>query len=264
MNFQEILNYKNIAIQASKNSSEILLKRFSEVSTINKWEKSQNALVTEADIESDDAIISILSKTNNNILSEESLHKEKNSDLTWLIDPLCGTVPFSLGMSHWGTNIALHGKNELLMGLVTLPLSNEYIFAAKGFGVELNGNILNSFSPYKKLSRATIALEIDGGDAWKKLIKSELQWISSVGQVNSFSSVSYPIAQLCLGRLGGAVFYGIESVHIAAGAIISEESGMKVSDEKNNPIDWNNNLEKHIVIIAWPNIHEQLLDKIAN
>ena len=63
MNFQEILNYKKIAIQASKNSSEILLKRFSQVSTINKWEKSQNALVTEADIESDDAIISVLSKT---------------------------------------------------------------------------------------------------------------------------------------------------------------------------------------------------------
>ena len=53
-------------------------------------------------------------------------------------------------------------------------------------------------------------------------------------------------------------------MHFAAGAIISEESGMNVSDEKNNPIDWNNNLEKHIVIIAWPNIHEQLLDKIAN
>ena len=36
----------------------------------------------------------------------------KNSNLFWLIDPLCGTVPYSLGMDHWGINIALRDKEK--------------------------------------------------------------------------------------------------------------------------------------------------------
>ena len=262
MNYKDMDLYKKIALEAMDDASKILIRNFLSFSKINKWEKGKNALVTDADIESDKCIKQKLLEIDSNVLSEESTHNAISSNLTWLVDPLCGTVPFSLGLPHWGINIALHDREELLLGVVSLPLSNEILVGIKQKGVQRNGVLFKPNKEIKHLSRSTIVLEIDGGNEWRKLLKSKLNWISYVGQVNTFSSVAYPISHLCQGRLGGGVFYGIESVHLAAGALIAQELGMCVSDEENNIIDWKSNDEKPIVIIGWPQIHKDILEKI--
>ena len=131
MNYKDMGLYKKIALEAIDGASKILIRNFLSFSKINKWEKGKNALVTDADIESDKCIKQKLLEIDSNVLSEESTHNAISSNLTWLVDPLCGTVPFSLGLPHWGINIALHDREELLLGVVSLPLSNEI------FGVQL-------------------------------------------------------------------------------------------------------------------------------
>ncbi|MBI21193.1 MAG: hypothetical protein CL780_02975 [Chloroflexi bacterium] len=262
MSYKDVNLYKKIGLEATDHASKILMRNFSNFSQINKWEKSENALVTDADIESDKCIKQKLLEIDSSILSEESTHKAISSNLTWLVDPLCGTVPFSLGLPHWGINIALHDRQELLLGIVSVPLSNEILVGIKQEGVQRNGILFKPNKGIKDLSKSTIVLEIDGGNEWRKLLKSKLNWISYVGQVNTFSSVAYPMSHLCQGRLGGGVFYGIDSVHLAAGALIAQELGMCVSDEENNIIDWKNNHEKPIVIIGWPQIHKEILERI--
>ena len=56
MNYKDINPYKKIALEAIHDASKILLRNFSNFSKINKWEKSENAIVTDADIESDKCI----------------------------------------------------------------------------------------------------------------------------------------------------------------------------------------------------------------
>ncbi len=265
LDLQQILVAADTAAAAA---SEVLKKRFraEDSESLESFYKSPNALVTDADIASDNAIIESLKSSGapGRILSEESATAlTDDQSLTWLVDPLCGTVPFSTGMDHWGVNIALRRGGELIAASLPLPSLGERLAATKGGGVIRNGQPFTSSSPREKLSESTIGLEVDGPEEWRQRLASDLGWIPSVSQINTFASAAYPIALVCLGRLPAAVFYGIEPMHFAAGAMIADELGILVTNENGDPIDWSKDDELSVVVIGWPVIHRQLIDAMS-
>ena len=99
-------NWLNVAIDASEAGSRALLGRFRPPieTPLELNYKGPGDVVTDADIASDKAIADVLTRSGvpGNILSEESRTDKGDGQLTWLIDPLCGTLPFSTGLPHWG------------------------------------------------------------------------------------------------------------------------------------------------------------------
>jgi len=256
------------ADSAAESASEVLLARFRPDATdaLDTFYKTPNALVTDADLASDRAIIEALQAAGapGRILSEESTTRLSDDDsLTWLVDPLCGTVPFSTGMDHWGVNIALRQGGDLIAASLPLPSLGERLSATKGGGVIRNGKPFTASSPRSKLSESTVGLEVDGPEEWRSKLAKGLEWIPSVSQINTFASAAYPIALVCLGRLPAGVFYGIEPMHFAAGAMIAGELGILVTDDHGDPIDWSKDDELPALVIGWPEIHSQLLDVMA-
>lgn len=255
------------AVLASAAASEVLLRRFRVVggAELNSWMKSPGALVTDADIESDGAIREALEKHRapGRILSEESVTEREGEGLTWLIDPLCGTVPFASGMSHWGVNIALRRDETLEVAVLSTPPSGEQLSAVRGRGVSRNGKVYTGEHMDRPLGESTVGLEIDGGAEWARQLKGGLEWVPSVSQINTFASAAYPMMQLCLGRLDAAVFYGIEPVHLAAGATVALELGLKVTDDKGADIDWSGDGEIAVVVAGWPKVHAELIAAMA-
>ncbi len=256
--------YKELAEKAMFEASDLLIGKFrpDNPSDLKKFYKSVNALVTDADLSSDKKITQNLndSRLSANIYSEESQKTiDKNSNLFWLIDPLCGTVPYSLGMDHWGINIALRDKEKLILSCLSSPSIGEYFSVIHGQEVTRNGKSHKSTSPAKNLSESTIVLEVDGGSEWKKNMNEISKWITKVSQVNSFSSIAYPMTQMALGRIPGGVFYGIDTVHFAAGAMIVESLGLLVTDKQGKNIDWSKKEPLDCVVVGWPNIHEELI-----
>ncbi len=257
---------------AAEAASQVLLSRFRPGvnEELSIFYKSPNALVTDADLASDKAITESLrhAGASGRILSEESQTmisaSESETELTWLVDPLCGTVPFSTGMDHWGVNIALRRGGELLAASLPLPSLGETLSASRGGGVLRNGSLFTTTSPREKLSESTVGLEVDGPDEWRARLSSGLEWIPHVSQVNTFASAAYPTALVCLGRLPAVVFYGIEPVHFAAGAMIASELGVSVTDEKGNEIDWSKDEELDVVVFGWQEIHAQLIDVMSD
>lgn len=263
------------AIAASDAASEVLMSRFRDDERhLATWQKSPGALVTDADIESDRAIAEALKRSGATgyIISEESRTELSATDdkdgirCEWLIDPLCGTVPFSTGMTHWGVNIAMrqHGGG-LEVAVLSTPASGDSITVSRGEGANLNGRAFSVKHPDLRLGESAICLEIDGEHhQWEQLIDSgELKWAGRAGQVNSFSSAAYPLMQVCLGRLSGAVFYRIEPMHMAAGSLVLQELGAKVTNAEGEAIDWSSDLELDVVVAAWPGVHSELIDAIA-
>ena len=265
LDLQQILKAADSAPTAA---SEELMARFrpNSAEALDRFYKSPNALVTDADLAADKAITEALIAADapGRILSEESETKLSDDDsLTWLVDPLCGTVPFSTGMDHWGVNIALRKDGDLIAASLPLPSLGERLSAIKANGVIRNGELFTGCSPIQKLSESAIGLEVDGPEEWRTRLAGDLDWIQSVSQINTFASAAYPIALVCLGRLPAAVFYGIEPMHFAAGAMIASELGVLVTDELGAPIDWSKDDELSVVVIGWPVIHEQLLAAMA-
>ncbi len=263
------------AVAAANAASASLMSDFGRdrnQSKLKAWMKSPGALVTEADLAADKAIASALAESGVEaaLVSEESNSGDSFSADVWLVDPLCGTVPFRSGMPHWGVNVALRQGEQITTGVIALPHSEQIMAASSGNGVTLNDDQIVSQDPELPLSEAIVGLEVDGGSEWARLLSVEsgqgpqLRWLSSISHTNTFASAAYPIAMVCLGGMSGVVFYTIDSVHLAAGALIAQELGATVSDQHGKALDWRSEKPFPVAIVAWPSVHADLITAMSN
>lgn len=258
------------AVAAAEAASGVLLSRFRAAGgkALETWTKAPGALVTDADIQSDHAIATALREAGarGSIISEESRTDGEGEGLTWLVDPLCGTTPFSTGIGHWGVNIALRAGSELVVGALALPTLGELLTAVRGKAIARNGQRYEPVAPTGELADVGVALEVDGGQEWARLAQSgQLKWIRGVGQIYSFSSAAYPLGQLGLGRLHAVVLYRAAPVHVAAGAAVAQEAGIRVTDGRGRPLEWDDDeREFDIVVAGWPEPHAALLEAMTD
>ena len=85
-----------------------------------------------------------------------------------------------------------------------------------------------------------------------------------MGQIYSFSSAAYPLGQLSLGRLHAVVFYRVAPVHVAAGAAIAQEAGIRVTDGQGRPLEWDDDERAFDIVVAgWPEPHAALLETMT-
>ena len=212
-----IAMWLDIAEEAATAASRVLLDRFRPVadSPLELNYKGPSDVVTDADIASDKAIAEVLTRPGvpGDILSEESRTDKDDGQLTWLIDPLRGTLPFSTGLPHWGVCVALSSGPDLLVGVVALPATGEVLSAAHGRGPLLNGSPLRAQEPPGALRDIGVAIE--GFNQGFDDVLRRLQ--RAVGRSYSFESAAYPIGQVLLGRLHGVGGLRRLSVHTAQG-----------------------------------------------
>ena len=248
----------SIAVEAAERASMTLLTQFRPPvdAPLELHYKGPGDLVTDADIAADRAIAEVLEVRNapGNVLSEESSIDKGNAQLTWLIDPLCGTLPFSTGLPHWGVNIALSIEMELEIGVVALPTSNELLSAIHCRGAYVNGKKLEAQEPPGDPRNAAVAFEADG----RLFTPAKRASAEVVERLYNFASAAYPLGQVLLGRLHGAVFTEL-NVHTAAAVVIARELGIRVTDEAGNDVRWASHVPSEYLVIAWPRTHEALL-----
>lgn len=252
------------AIDASEAASVALLNRFRPPieAPLRIDYKGPSDVVTDADMASDKAIVDVLTRSGvpGNILSEESRTDSGDSRLTWLIDPLCGTLPFSTGLPHWGVCIALSAGDELLLGVVALPTAGEVISAVKGQGAFLNGRPLRAQEPPGDLRDIGVAIEGNN----QRYTESQRILQRAPGRTYAYESAAYPIGQVVLGRLHGVAGLSGVSVHTAAGVAIAREMGICVTDEVGNDVAWAPERGSNGLVIAWPRTHQALMQALSD
>ncbi len=103
--------------------------------------KADQTLVTKADRDADRFLQDLIGKEfpGDGILSEEGSTIFPENEHVWVLDPLDGTVNFSLGLHYWGVSIAhlVHGIPQT--AAVYFPVVDELYTASSGEGAELNG-----------------------------------------------------------------------------------------------------------------------------
>ncbi len=252
----------DVAIEAAEAASRVLLTRFrpSRDLALELHYKGPGDLVTDADLAADRAIANVLQARGNpaSILSEESSHLKGDSQLTWLVDPLCGTLPFSTGLTQWGVNVALVVGTQLEVGVIALPVTGEILSAARGHGAYLNGKVLDSREPLGDVPDVLLAVE---GDR-RSFTKSQHALENAMGRHYTFASAAYPLAQVLLGRLHGYVGSNI-NVHTAAGAMIARELGIRVTDETGGDVNWAPDDSYTALLVAWPRTYDLLLSRLT-
>jgi myo-inositol-1(or 4)-monophosphatase len=146
----------DIAVKAAKEAGKIHKRYFR--SEVRKETKSSSFdLVTSADIESEERIVSVIKEgfPEHNFLAEEGKYEKTPSEYTWIIDPLDGTNNFAYGFPIFCSSIALARGNEVVAGVVYDVMHDELFSAEKGNGARLNGEKIN-VSPIDDLARSML------------------------------------------------------------------------------------------------------------
>ena len=131
----------NIMIKASERASKVLIRDFGEIENLQVSRKGPKDFVTNADIKAEKIIIEELKKARPkfSIISEENGSEyNDDTDNTWVIDPIDGTVNFLHGIPHFAISIGLMSKNEIISGLIFDPIKDELFYAEKDNGAFFN------------------------------------------------------------------------------------------------------------------------------
>ena len=248
---------KSTLIKAVETGAKVIQEYFQgEFSISNK--EGVNNLVTEADHASERAIFEVIKKEfpAHFILSEEAGEIVMDSNYKWIIDPIDGTVNFAHGIPICCVSIGLEQDGEMIMGAVFNPFINEFYFAQKGYGASLNDKKINVSEetevsksclvtgfPYTYLDQPNGPLEV-----FSRLIRKGVP-------VRRLGSAAMDLCWVAAGRFDGFYEHKLQAWDSAAGFLIVEEAGGRVSDFKGNKYS---PYQPHIVATNGK-IHDELL-----
>lgn len=223
-------------------------------------QKAYNDIATEADIASENkAIEMIKAKYPDHIIyAEESGKEDKTGDYRWIIDPLDGTTNFKHRVPVFAVSIALEIKGEIHCGVVYAPYLNEMFVAEKGKGAYLNDKKISvSKTPGKELSLvATGFLPYKKGgdlnlDIWAHVSRNGYQ-------ARRLGAASVDLAYTACGRFDAFWEFELHAWDIAAGLLLVQEAGGKVTQVNGDPI----HVESLSILASNGKIHEKMMDVI--
>jgi myo-inositol-1(or 4)-monophosphatase len=222
-----------------------------------------NNLVTEADHASEKAIFGIIKSAfpDHHILSEEAGELIQDSRYKWIIDPIDGTINFAHGIPLNCVSIGIEHNGEIVMAAVYNPHLHELFFAEKGQGATLNEkkirvsiedraikSCLVTGFPYTYLNMANGPLEI-----FERFVRKGVP-------VRRLGSAAIDLCWVACGRFDGFYEHKLEAWDSAAGYLIVEEAGGKVTDHEGNKFS----VYQHKVLATNGKIHDEMVAVINN
>jgi myo-inositol-1(or 4)-monophosphatase len=227
---------KSTLLKATEAGASELSRFFNGTFKISNKEGINN-LVTEADHAAEKAIIDRIKKDypDHFILSEESGESGSASEYKWIIDPIDGTVNFANGIPICCVSIALEHNGKMIMGAVYNPNMDEFYFAERGYGATLNNKMIR-VSDKNELAKSCLVtgfpytyLDEPNGpiQVFEKLIRTGIP-------VRRLGSAAIDLCWVAAGRFDGFYEHKLSAWDSAAGYLIVEEAGGKVTDFKGN------------------------------
>ncbi len=250
----------SLAIQAG----EIVRTRFGGF--FEKGYKScPSDLVTEVDRESEKLITDGLRARfpSHTVIGEEGEENKGNAEttregFTWYVDPLDGTTNFVYGIPFCSVSIGLADNGRLIAGVVYDPFRNELFSAQKGSGTFLNNRSVHVDTARKTLKEALLVTGYPANKAFGVRLQriNYHRVIDGCANLRALGSAALELAYIACGRLTGFWENTLMPWDVAAGSLLVEEAGGKVTNIDGGPL----RLENHLSIVASNGlIHDELL-----
>ena len=248
-------SYLSAAIEIAKEAGKILVEELSRPLNI-RYKGDEVDIVTQADKRSEQAIVERLNKyfPDHSVAAEEGTGKERSSEFRWHVDPLDGTTNFAHGYPCFCVSIALAQRDTLLAAVVFNPFYNELFAAARGEGATFNGKKIS----VSKVATLSTSLLCTGFPVRNRKASPNLQYYGDFTQrshgVRRDGSAALDLAAVAAGRFDGFWEFGLQKWDTAAGVLLIEEAGGKVSDFAGNPYQ----LGGPVVLATNGLIHEEM------
>lgn len=251
---------REIAVTVARRAATLAVQRRRNGVEIATSKSTLTDIVTHADREAESLIRSVLAaaRPRDGFLGEETGAESGSSGLTWVVDPIDGTVNYFYGIPAYAVSIAVvEGEPDpatwtTLAGAVVNPEAGEEFTASAGGGAHLNGSALR-VADGTELSLALIGTGF-GYDASVRTRQAAFvaELIGKVRDVRRIGAASLDLCGVAAGRLDAYFERGLNPWDHAAGALVAREAGARVAGLGGGREG------SDLLIAAAPKLHEQL------
>jgi myo-inositol-1(or 4)-monophosphatase len=231
-----------VAVEAAETAGALLIERARQGAERHVSAKSTPTdLVSDADLSSERAIRELLAarRPDDGFVGEEGEDVSGSSGLSWVVDPLDGTINFLFGIPQWSVSVAVRDERGTLAGAVYDPNREELFTATRGSAAFVHGGRGTA-----ELDHAARAVG-RGDDLATAMVATGLAYDADVrgaqGQVlarlaprvrdlRRFGSAALDLAWTAAGRYDAYFERTVKQWDIAAGALVCERAGLAVRE----------------------------------
>lgn len=186
-------------------------------------------VVTQMDIKVEAFIVEQLlaARPNDGLIGEEGASRPSTSGITWVIDPLDGTVSYLYNLPGWNVSIAAKDESGQLLGVVTAPSINSTWWAVRGEGAFHNGAPIRCNEPIS-LDRALLGTGFQYDTAHRgKQIEYIAGLLPQIRDIRRNGAAAVDLCHVAMGALDGYYEHGLKEWDWAAGGLIAREAGAR-------------------------------------
>ncbi len=228
----------DVATTAAREAGTILSRFFHDGFTVRN--KGVADLVTDADIAAERRIVEVIHAVfpGHTVLGEEENAGSITAEHLWVIDPLDGTTNFAHHIPHFAVSIAYLHRGQAECGVIWNPIREDLYTARRGHGATHNGKPIHVGSQQRMdevligtgfyydrgaMMEATLAAI---GDCFRQQIHG----------IRRFGAASLDLAHVASGLYGAYFEYQLSAWDFAAGQLLVEEAGGKVTSCDGGPL----------------------------
>jgi myo-inositol-1(or 4)-monophosphatase len=241
-----------LAVEAARMAGALLQERAQLGAEEVTSKSTPTDLVSEADIASERAIRELLAarRPQDGFVGEECGSAESSSGLSWVVDPLDGTVNFLFGIPQWCVSVAVRDREGTLAGAVYDPNRDELFTARRDGRAELRGPgvVSELHGPRRAAARSEslggshssageelrsamiatgLAYDADVREAQGRVLA---RLVGRVRDIRRFGSAALDLTWTAAGRYDAYFERSVKQWDIAAGALICERAGLRVAE----------------------------------
>jgi myo-inositol-1(or 4)-monophosphatase len=254
---EDLTRELEVAISAAREAGEVLREGFGAEQAVRY--KGEVDIVTEADERAEAVIKNILlgAFPAYGMLAEEGGGLAGEDDARWIVDPLDGTTNFAHGLPIFCVSIALEREGEVVLGVVHDPMRGETYVAERGRGASLNGRQPVTVSDTAEMVRALMVTGFPyDRDEVPVAVDLFGRFATLTQSMRRLGSAALDLCYVASGRLDGYYERGVHEWDVAAGALIVEEAGGKVTDYRGGTLD----LRGRAVVASNGRLHPAMIE----
>ena len=192
---------------------------------------SPTDLVTDVDRSSEALIVGSLlsSRPDDGIKGEEGSSRDGSTGITWVIDPLDGTINYLYGIPIFAVSIAAQIEERSIVGVVHNPLTKETFAASEGKGAFLDGRQLHLEQSGRPLSESLVGTGFSY-KSQRRAVQARLLSVvlPEVRDIRRAGSAALDLCWVACGHLDAFFESGLQPWDLAAGGLVAREAGATV------------------------------------
>jgi myo-inositol-1(or 4)-monophosphatase len=219
--------------------------------------KGEADLVTIADRESEALILGRIRAQfpTHDVMGEEGTRIESGSDYKWYVDPLDGTTNFAHGFPVFCVSLGVHFRGRPAAAVIYDPTRDEMFTAELGQGAKLNGKPIH----VSATSRLADCLIGTGFPSQKRHKNPNIHFYHQLTLrthgVRRAGSAALDLCNVASGRFDGFWEFNLNPWDTAAGVLIAEEAGARITNFSGGPFQ----LDSRETLASNGLVHDALL-----